>query len=199
MHAALDCRALPTSGQGFLLDVSCAAFDDVGTCSEVEPLSARCFMARDVEKRLTYRLGSDTDFYVNRDMINGIKFFVTLHLTTPLDVAKHYGETFNGPPSQAPVYGTRADGIWLNDLKSFRELGIDIDEMPESTAASDVGPFLPSAYIPFLLRFREIIESDLPRDAKLADLQQLKNQSSTFADIWARASKTYGSFPDQFV
>jgi len=144
------------------------------------------------------RVGNDQDFHANRDIISGLKFHATLHLTTPLSVLQHHGEFFDGPPSKAPAYGTPAQGIWLHQTRSWRELGIDIDDWPESTAASDIGPILASTYIPFLIRFRRIVESNLSLAGKRSALDQLKDESTAFSEIWELATQTK-KFPERFL
>lgn len=145
-----------------------------------------------------FRVGNDQDFHANRDIISGLRFHATLHLTTPLSVLQHHGEVFDGPPSEAPAYGTPAQGIWIHETRSWRELGIDIDDWPESTAASDIGPVLASTYVPFLIRFRSIVESNLSLADKRSAFEQLKDESTIFSGIWKLAAQTK-RFPERFL
>ncbi len=158
------------------------------------------FLPPDAESSIkSMRLGSDEHFYADQDLFEGVTFFATLHLTTPLCVLEHHGEVFNGPPSRAPRYGTQADGIWLPNIKSFQALGIDLPEPPEFTTASDIGPILPSSYIPFLLGFRNIVEGNAAFENKLSALCALACESESYAEIWSRAAISYQDFPTRFI
>lgn len=139
----------------------------------------------------------DQSYHSNSDILEGMQFSATLQIRTPLNVLKHHGELFNGPPSQTPKYGSQADGIWTFKTKTFRELGIAIDE-PEFTHASDAGPIEPSQYLPFLTQFRSIVESSSTHEDKLAELDSLSKQSSQFKEIWCKLSAYYDDFPLSF-
>lgn len=139
----------------------------------------------------------DQSYHSNSDALEGMQFSATLQIRTPLNVLKHHGEIFNGPPSQAPAYGSQADGIWTFQTKTFRELGIAVDE-PEFTHASDAGPIEPSRYLPFLLQFRSIVESPSAHEDKLTQLYSLPKQSAAFKEIWRKLSAYYDDFPVSF-
>lgn len=139
----------------------------------------------------------DQSYHSNKDIISGMQFIATLQLRTPLQVLRHHGEIFDGPPSQTPHYGSQADGIWIFHTSSFREMGIAIDE-PELTHASDIGPIEPSLYIPFLTLFRTIVEGNLTHEEKLTQLSSLPKQSPLFEEIWHKLSNNYEDFPASF-
>ncbi len=150
------------------------------------------------DRARTIRLQDDESFAANRDVIDGLQFCATLHLRTPLTVLRHHGEKFAGPPSAAPKYGTSADGIWSYKTKSWAHLGIDMSELPESQHATDIGPLKASEYLPFLIEFREIVESDEPHEAKLSRLEGLSRRSELFSAIWVRLQSAYDDFPKSF-
>ena len=140
----------------------------------------------------------DQSYHSSSDLLEGVRFSATLQIRTPLRVLTHHGEFFKGPPSQAPVYGSEADGIWIFKTKTFRDLGVTVDEPPESTHASDVGPIEPSRYLPFLIEFRSIVESNMSHDDKLAQLASLPKRSAQFKEIWSKLSNYYDDFPASF-
>lgn len=140
----------------------------------------------------------DSSYHSNSDILDGMQFSATLQIRTPLSVLKHHGELFKGPPSQAPIYGSQADGIWTFKTKMFRELGTAVDEQSEYAHASDAGPIEPSRYLPFLIQFRSIVESSLSHDDKLAQLASLPKQSAQFKEIWRKLSAYYDDFPASF-
>jgi len=146
----------------------------------------------------TIRLQDDESFEANRDAIEGLQFCATLHLRTPLAILRHHGELFAGPPSAAPKYGNSADGIWNYKTKSWAQVGINMTELPESQHATDIGPMKASEYLPFLLDFREIVESNEPHTVKLARLEGLSQKAGLFSAIWGRLQSTYDDFPNSF-
>jgi len=107
----------------------------------------------------------------DQDIIKGLRFVATMQIRTPLRVLKHHGEFFNGsgpPPSYAKEMW---EGIWLPVTKSFKELGIPIEE-PPSEMASDIGP-IPSTggnYLKFILAVRNIIELNHPLSTRRNEL-----------------------------
>lgn len=133
----------------------------------------------------------DAFFEGNSDILGGMQFFATLHLSTPLDVLMRHGESFSGPPSRTPKYGTMADGIWVPKLRSSN----NAFDYPH---ASDIGPVSPSYYLPFLLEFRRIVESSVPHQQILTQLRELPSHSDHFRDIWKRLSSTVYGFPESF-
>lgn len=140
---------------------------------------------------------NDQSYYSNSDIVEGVQFSATLQIRTPLFVLKRHGEVFKGPPSQAPQYGSQADGIWVLKTKTFRGLGVSVDE-PEFTHSSDAGPIEPSQYLPFLIQFRSVVESDSAHEKKLEQLASLAEQSAQFKEIWNKLSKNYDDFPVSF-
>lgn len=59
------------------------------------------------------------------------------------------------------------EGIWIAKGKTFRELGFNIDEMDESTMATDIGQIKASDYLPFLISIREIVEANESIDSRI--------------------------------
>jgi hypothetical protein len=140
----------------------------------------------------------DHSYFANSDILDGMQFAATLQIRTPLSVLQHHDEIFRGPPSEAPVYGTQADGIWVFKSKTFKELGIELEEIPNSQHASDIGPIAPSDYLPFLIQFRSIVESDSSPDQQKHALMELSKQSAHFKVIWGKLCASYGDFPASF-
>jgi hypothetical protein len=54
------------------------------------------------------------------------------------------------------------EGVWIPVTRTFRELGLDIDEPRISTMASDIGPIPTDGgnYLKFLIEVREAAEGD---------------------------------------
>jgi len=107
----------------------------------------------------------------------------------------HHGEVFAGPPSKALQYGNQAQGIWISKTKSWRSLGIDVPEMPQSEHATDIGPRRPESYLPFLLDFRRIFEGGDSDELKIEKLRLLAGSPEDYASIWQRLEEVYQDFP----
>ncbi len=113
---------------------------------------------------------------IHSDVADGLRFYATLKIRTPLVVLEHHGGLFRGPGEPA-AYGPAADGIWLPNPRTWKELGIDLSQVPESEHASDIGPIRPGDYLPFLKEFRSIVESCTSVHKKLIALHMLRGRS----------------------
>jgi hypothetical protein len=139
--------------------------------------------------------------YQNNDLVKGLRFAATLDITTPLSVLLHHGEAFSGPPEKAPRYGTEQDGIWLPEVKTWRELGVDIDEMSKGESASDVGPAEDSEYVAFLIDFRKIVEGQDSIDGKITAIKKLSKGNKQYQIYFRTLNKSNehrGDFPASF-
>ena len=93
------------------------------------------------------------------DLTKGWEMCVTMQLRTPLKWLQRHREFHEGhrrPLEQLPP----EHACWVPVLKSWRDLGIDEDEVPESTMSSQIGqvPVDGGDFLPFLLEYRMIIE-----------------------------------------
>jgi hypothetical protein len=142
-----------------------------------------------------FRLNDDASHNANADILEGVQFVATLHVTTPYAVLMHHGEVFAGQPSKAPQYGNQAQGIWVPKTKSWRDLGIDVPEMPQSEHTTDIGPKRPESYLPFLLDFRRIFEGNDSDELKIEKLLFLAGRTEDYASIWQGLKEVYQDFP----
>lgn len=139
----------------------------------------------------------ETDYWREKDILAGVQFSATLHVTTPLACVQHHTELFDGPPSAAPRYGLPQHGIWVPKAKTFRELGVDLPEFtsPSSPHASDIGPINPREYVPFLIAFRTIFEGPGTDEAKLEALARLPLENPAYRAFWAKHEANRQDFP----
>ncbi|MDB5615923.1 hypothetical protein [Tardiphaga sp.] len=106
------------------------------------------------------------------DLIAGWEMSVTMQLRTPLKWLQRHREFHVGaaPPAEAlpPEHA-----CWVPVLKTWRELGIDEDEIPHTTMASEIGqiPVDGGDFLPFLLEYRMIVEGAAEAMASLAGRQ----------------------------
>lgn len=99
------------------------------------------------------------------DISRGWVFGATIQMRTPLRVLLRHGEIHEGLSDPPPIAKSRWEGFWMPRLKTFREMGIDLNELSfESTMASDVGqiPTDGGAYLKLLIGLREVVESESP-------------------------------------
>lgn len=97
------------------------------------------------------------------DKSRGWVFGATIQMRTPLRVLLRHGETHEGLSDPPPIAKSRWEGFWTPRLKTFREMGIDLNGLSiVRTMASDVGqiPIDGGAYLKLLIRLREIVEGD---------------------------------------
>ena len=109
----------------------------------------------------------------HQDVINRLEFSVTLQLRTPLRVLLKDGAIHKDPNNSPPAYAKELwEGIWIAQRKTFRELGLDVDELPESTSASSIGYVLRGEYLPFLIAIREVVELNQPINERICKLKE---------------------------
>tara|TARA_R110002073_G_scaffold299249_2_gene466156 strand:+ start:1876 stop:2649 length:774 start_codon:yes stop_codon:yes gene_type:complete len=112
----------------------------------------------------------------NQDVISGMQFCATMQLRTPLRVLLRHGEVHSDINSKPPKIATEMwEGSWIAKTKTFRELGIDMDEPVSGTMASSVGQ-IPSdggEYLKFLIAVRKIVESHDSIESRSRQLNEI--------------------------
>ena len=93
------------------------------------------------------------------NLIIGWEMSVTMQLRTPLKWLQRHREFHEGvkrPTEELPPQ----HAMWVPVTKSWRQLGIDADEIPETTMASEIGqiPVDGGDFLPFLIEYRMIVE-----------------------------------------
>lgn len=129
----------------------------------------------------------------NDELMNGLIFQATLQLRTPLEVLKHHNEVFNNKREAPPQYAKEGwEGMWLPNLKTWRELGIDEDEMPNHTVSTDIGSLEDDEaekYYKFLLEFHTIVENNhLSVKDKINHLETLYHDNPHYNNFFDRNS-----------
>jgi len=111
----------------------------------------------------------------NREIIGGLEFNATMQLRTPLRVLEWHGETHSDMRNKPPhIVKEMWEGGWAPKIKPFRELEIDIDELPDNSMASDIGHVIDSEYLPFLITVRKIVEMPESIDSRIAQLRKMQ-------------------------
>jgi hypothetical protein len=104
------------------------------------------------------------------DLITGWQLVVTMSSTTPLEWLLRDGDTTEDPQDVLQFHGH-----WAPKLRTFRELGFDVDEVEDSTRASEIGqiPVDGGDFLPFLIEYRKIVEAKEKRQIILNNLNDL--------------------------
>lgn len=91
----------------------------------------------------------------------GFRFSATIQMRTPLRILLRDGEVIEGSEAPPVITDEPWQGIWMPETKSYRELGLDIDEFQPSARASDIGPIPADGgeYLAFVKRVRQVVES----------------------------------------
>jgi hypothetical protein len=130
----------------------------------------------------------------DNNAIKGLVYHATLQLRTPLKVLLMDGERLNeGVP---PTADEAWHGIWLPEIKSWKEIGIDLEEIPESKESSDIGLVKHDEYLPFLIDIRKAIESGgsiQDKIGRLKDVLRIKQYAK-----FVRAHQGHGPIIDNF-
>jgi hypothetical protein len=113
------------------------------------------------------------DIEVQDDVIESMEFCATMQLRTPLRILLKHGEVHTDKNSEPPkIVNEIWEGHWMPKLKTWRDLGFNIDELPESTLASHIGQVKEEDYLPFLLAVRKIVELNEPIDSRIKLLRE---------------------------
>jgi hypothetical protein len=91
------------------------------------------------------------------NLISGYEYVATLQLRTPLAALLKDGEVVKTDRCPENEFGMM-HGIWMPKTKSWREMGIDIDEFQPGNSASDAGQVDRVKYRNFLISIRMISE-----------------------------------------
>jgi hypothetical protein len=133
----------------------------------------------------------------NADLFeNGCVFSARVSLDTPLAALRRHGEHFDGLPSAAPYVCDGQFGGWCIQTKTWRSMGIELDEM-KPAVASPIGPVDPADVMPFLIAFREIVESATDHQQCLARLFEMGSKPQ-YRPYWDRFSSAYDDFPHSY-
>ncbi len=135
----------------------------------------------------------------DEDIIDGLEFVATLQLRTPLEILLHHGEIFRGKNQTPPNYVKEEwQGNWIPKTKSYKDLGLDIEEIENSSCSSEIGYVNSSEYVNFLIDFRKIVESDSSNEKMINELYFLAERNQKYKSFWNRHIETDYDFPHSF-
>jgi hypothetical protein len=95
----------------------------------------------------------------NDDVLAGWEMSVTMQLRTPLKWLQRHREFHAGavrPDEELPP----EHACWVPVTKTWRAIGVDVEDVPETTMASQVGQISIDGgdFLPFLMEYRMIVE-----------------------------------------
>src|SRR5258705_6352426 len=95
----------------------------------------------------------------NDDVLAGWLLAVTMQMLTPLAWLQRQGELPEGSDRPAEVVPMQ-HACWVPVTRSWGSLELDLDEIPETAMASEVGqmPVNGGDFLPFLIEYRMIVE-----------------------------------------
>lgn len=139
---------------------------------------------------------------IDDDMIKCFEFNATLQLRTPLNVLKHHKEKIFDKNKKLPKYVKEGwEGTWLPITKSFKELGINMEEIPAGTCSSDLGYLSveeQELYFNFLLKFHTISESEKEIKEKISSIRNLIKIDKDFNDYYMKVSNNDKYFLESY-
>ncbi|EOV4177768.1 DNA translocase FtsK [Yersinia enterocolitica] len=116
----------------------------------------------------------DLAFEPNGDIIVGYRFCATMQFRTPVNILKQHGRIDKKASWKIPKIAREEwQGIWIAETTNWRDIGIDIDEMPMGTMASELGQ-IPSDggdFLRFMLFVKQIQSEEITHDQKKRWLQ----------------------------
>ena len=110
----------------------------------------------------------------NGDIIVGYKFCATMQFRTPVNILKQHGRIDKKASWKIPKIAREEwQGIWIAETPSWRDIGVDIDEMSIGTMASEIGqiPADGGDFLRFMLFVKHIQTENITHDQKKRWLQ----------------------------
>lgn len=110
----------------------------------------------------------DGDFW--GDVLNGYRFCATMQLRTPTNILKSHGRIEKIAFKKLPKIFTEPwQGIWVPAVKTYREIGLDIDEPAIGQMASEVGTISADGgdFLRFMLFAHHIKNENIAYEQKL--------------------------------
>ena len=109
-----------------------------------------------------------------KNLIAGWIYSAELKLETPLSALQNHGEFRAVDQEINAITQDQKHGGWMTKTTTFREMGIDLDEMRESYMSSIVGPVPLNGgeFLDYLIELRVIIESSADKALKLEMLKE---------------------------
>ncbi len=116
----------------------------------------------------------ELDNDINGDILRGYRFTATMQVRTPLKVLTQHGRIECKAAHKLPKIAKEEwQGLWVPEANSWKELGINANEMPLGTMASQIGqiPRDGGDYLRFLIYVNNIKESKASQEEKYKYIQ----------------------------
>lgn len=124
--------------------------------AELEPHNGSWTIGRP-DSRHPFQVGPDHPL---AELLVGMEFHATFQTRTPLRILRRNGQVI---PLDQPLPSDFAPwmGMWVPKARTWREIGVDRDEVDDDpVVASQAGPVPVSSILPFLIAVREAVEDE---------------------------------------
>lgn len=136
------------------------------------------------------------------NLIKSMEFSATMQLRTPLRVLKRHAEIHSDASTEPPKIAKELwEGVWVPQVKTWREMGVDINEISESSMASNIGQIKASEYLPFLISVRELVELFETTDKRIEKLRnkEMSGNWKSFVSQHGGIEKIIDEFFPRFI
>jgi len=129
-----------------------------------------------------------------RHTVAGFRFCATMQLRTPMRILQCHGlfhDDLNTPPPT--VADEEWQGIWIPVPRSWRQVGVDIDDPQLSTMSSEFGQVAADGgeCLLYLIAIRDVVERCGPTGSRIADLECFTLRPQ-WAEYWSKSGGAEG-------
>lgn len=127
-------------------------------------------------------------------VVYGSEFTATMQLRTPLRILEQHGRIERCDTAALPLLIKEAwEGIWVPKVASFRDMGIDIDDIPDGTMASEFGQIEVNGgdLLRVMLLVKRIARCD-------ADRQERCELMHAAAELYGVGGHSFGAFMNRW-
>lgn len=111
----------------------------------------------------------------SKELFSGWVYQAEFKLETPLAALLNHGEFRESIDDSDAVTKSQEHGGWVQKTRSFREMGLDVEDNYNYTIASIVG-YVPKGgglFLDYLIELRRVVEDDLAVDQKIKLLNEV--------------------------
>ncbi|WP_140921007.1 DNA translocase FtsK [Limnobaculum xujianqingii] len=138
----------------------------------------------------------------NADILNGYKFSATMQFRTPVDILKQHGRIEKKTAEFLPkIISEHWQGIWIPNVKRWRDIGIDIDEMRAGTMSSEIGQISSDGgdFLRFMLFVNQIFSENISYEDKIRWIRIGYSMIGQDGEPFCKFMDHYGNNIDQIT
>lgn len=127
-------------------------------------------------------------------VVYGREFTATMQFRTPLRILEQHGRIERCDTARLPMLIKEAwEGIWVPKVRSFRDMGVDIDDIPDGTIASEFGQIEVSGGD--LLRVMLLVKRIARCDTDRHERRELMHAA---AELYGAGGHSFGAFMNRW-